>query len=59
VAIASPGVTTRVVVAEDSYLIREGLRMLFDSEPDVDLVATAGTLPELFDAVELTDPTSC
>ncbi len=47
---------TRVVVAEDSYLIREGLRLLFDSEQDVDLVATAGTLPELLDAVETHEP---
>lgn len=56
VAIASARVATRVVVAEDSYLIREGLRMLLDSEPDVDLVATAGTLPELFDAVDAHGP---
>jgi DNA-binding NarL/FixJ family response regulator len=45
-----------VVVAEDSYLIREGLRMLFDSDPDIELVGTAGTLPELFDAVEAHEP---
>lgn len=47
---------TRVVVAEDSYLIREGLRTLFDSEPGIDLVATVGTLPELFEAVEEHQP---
>jgi DNA-binding NarL/FixJ family response regulator len=49
-------VVARVVVAEDSYLIREGLRMLFDADPDVDLVATAGSLPELLDAVNLHEP---
>ena len=47
---------TRVVVAEDSYLIREGLRTLFESEPGIDLVATVGTLPELFEAVEEHQP---
>ena len=47
---------TRVVVAEDSYLIREGLRTLFDSEPGIDLVATVGTLPELFEAVQDHEP---
>jgi len=41
----------RVVLAEDSYLIREGLRLLLTDIPELDLVATAESLPELLDAV--------
>ena len=42
----------RVVVAEDSYLIREGLRLLLATQRDVDLVATVTSLPELVAAVD-------
>lgn len=41
----------RVVAAEDSYLIREGLRLLLATQPDLDLVATVASLPELLAAV--------
>lgn len=41
----------RVVAAEDSYLIREGLRVLLDTQPDLELVATAASLPELLSTV--------
>ncbi|MFD0854856.1 response regulator transcription factor, partial [Actinomadura adrarensis] len=41
----------RVVVAEDSFLIREGLRLLLETQPDITLAASVGTLPELFAAV--------
>lgn len=41
----------RVVAAEDSYLIREGLRSLLATQPDLELAANAGSLPELLDAV--------
>jgi DNA-binding NarL/FixJ family response regulator len=41
----------RVVAAEDSYLIREGLRLLLDTQPDLELVATAASLPELLAVV--------
>lgn len=47
---------TGIVVAEDSLLIREGLRTLFDHDPDVDLLASVGSLPELIEAVEAHDP---
>lgn len=43
---------TRIVAAEDSYLIREGLRLLLATQPDVDLVASVATLPELLVAVD-------
>lgn len=42
----------RVVVAEDSYLIREGLRLLLATQDDIDLVASVATLPELTTAVD-------
>ncbi|MGH9136191.1 MAG: response regulator transcription factor [Acidimicrobiales bacterium] len=42
----------RVVAAEDSYLIREGLRLLLATQDDVDLVASVGSLPELLAAVD-------
>jgi DNA-binding NarL/FixJ family response regulator len=43
---------TRVVTAEDSYLIREGLRLLLATQDDIELVAGATTLPELLAAVD-------
>jgi DNA-binding NarL/FixJ family response regulator len=46
----------RVVVAEDSYLIREGLRLLLERAGDLDLLAAVATLPDLLDAVEEHDP---
>ena len=42
----------RVIAAEDSYLIREGMRLLIGTQPDIDLVATVTNLPELLEAVE-------
>jgi DNA-binding NarL/FixJ family response regulator len=42
----------RVVVAEDSYLIREGMRLLLDRADDLQLVAAVASLPELLAAVE-------
>ena len=37
----------RVVVADDTYLIREGLRQVLDSEDDVQIVGYASSLPAL------------
>jgi DNA-binding NarL/FixJ family response regulator len=48
--------TIRIVAAEDSYLIREGTRLLLDTQDDLDLVAFVGSLPELLAAVEAHDP---
>ncbi|MGH3449397.1 MAG: response regulator transcription factor [Haloechinothrix sp.] len=41
----------KVVVAEDSYLIREGLRSLLAAQDEIDLVAAVSSLPELLAAV--------
>lgn len=42
----------RCVLAEDSYLMREGIRLLIEEEDDLDLVASCGDLGSLLDAVE-------
>jgi DNA-binding NarL/FixJ family response regulator len=48
------GVTApvRVVLAEDSYLVREGIKLLVESEDDIELVATCDDLGSLLEAVE-------
>jgi two-component system response regulator NreC len=35
-----------VVIADDHAVVRKGLRMLIDSEPDLRVVAEAGTVPD-------------
>ncbi len=47
---------TRVLVAEDHVLVRAGVESLVAMEPDLEVVATCGTLPDLLAAVERTDP---
>lgn len=42
----------RVVSAEDSYLIREGMRLPFDTQDDLELVASTTNLPALLRAVD-------
>ncbi len=42
----------RVVAAEDSYLIREALRLLLEAQEDLELVATVSNLPDLLTAVD-------
>ena len=42
----------RLVVAEDSLLVREGIVKLLDAHADVEIVALCVDLPELLDAVE-------
>jgi DNA-binding NarL/FixJ family response regulator len=49
-------VAIRVVVAEDNYLVREGVRRLLEPEPDIEVVATCEDLPSLLDAVERQHP---
>jgi DNA-binding NarL/FixJ family response regulator len=41
----------RVVVAEDSLLVREGIRLVLTTQSDVDVVAVCTDLPELLAAV--------
>lgn len=42
----------RIVAAEDSYLIREGMRLLLATQDDIDLVTSVTTLPDLLAAVD-------
>jgi DNA-binding NarL/FixJ family response regulator len=42
----------RVLLAEDSYVVREGVRALIETQDSVELVGTCGDLPSLMAAVE-------
>ena len=46
----------RVVLAEDHYLVREGVRGLLDSQADIDVVAVCVDLASLLAAVEAEHP---
>ena len=46
----------RVAVADDSLLVREGVRALLTDQPDLDVVALAANRDELRAAVEATSP---
>jgi DNA-binding NarL/FixJ family response regulator len=49
-------VTVRVVVAEDSLLVREGLRSLLGDRPELEVVALCGDLGETLAAIEQHHP---
>ena len=49
-------VAIRLVLAEDSYLVREGIRRLLETRPELDLVASCGDLASLLRAVEAESP---
>ncbi len=46
----------RVVLAEDNYLVREGVGKLIDLEPDLEVVAACVDYPTLLKAVEGNSP---
>lgn len=46
----------RVVVAEDHYLVREGIRRALEDAGDIEVVATVGTAVELVDSVSREAP---
>ena len=46
----------RLVLAEDHYLVREGVRRLLESQPDLEVVAACGDLDSLLAAVEAEHP---
>ena len=46
----------RLVLAEDHYLLREGMRRLLEARPDLDVVAVCGDLDSLLAAVEAEQP---
>jgi DNA-binding NarL/FixJ family response regulator len=49
-------VTIRLVLAEDSYLVRQGVRRLVESHPDLELVGECDTLDGLLTTVDDTHP---
>jgi len=49
-------VATTAVLAEDSYLVREGIRLILDATEEIDLVATSATYDELLAQVEEHQP---
>jgi DNA-binding NarL/FixJ family response regulator len=49
-------VVLRLVLAEDSFLMREGIRASLTLDEDLDLVAACGSYDELIAAVEQHDP---
>ena len=46
----------RVVLGEDSLLVREGVKQLLDIDPEIDVVAAVGDLDSLRDACERERP---
>ena len=46
----------KVVLAEDSYLVREGVRRLLEHEPDIDLVAVCEDYDSLLEAIAAAEP---
>jgi DNA-binding NarL/FixJ family response regulator len=46
----------RVVIAEDNYLVREGVRRLLEDSGEVSVVASVGSGTELLDAVRRLSP---
>jgi DNA-binding NarL/FixJ family response regulator len=49
-------VAIRLAVAEDSYLVREGIRRLLETQPDLEVVATCDSLDSLLSAVDEHSP---
>jgi DNA-binding NarL/FixJ family response regulator len=46
----------RLVLAEDNYLVREGVRSLLETRPDLEVVAVCGDLGSLLAAVDAERP---
>ena len=46
----------RLVIADDHLLVREGVRRLLESEPDIEVAAECGDLDSLFASVEAEHP---
>jgi DNA-binding NarL/FixJ family response regulator len=49
-------VPVRLVLAEDHYLVREGLRRLLETQPDLEVAAACGDLGSLLAAVDAERP---
>jgi DNA-binding NarL/FixJ family response regulator len=49
-------VATRLVIADDHYLVREGVRRLLEADPEIEVVAACSDLDSLLEAVEAEQP---
>jgi DNA-binding NarL/FixJ family response regulator len=49
-------VSIRVVLADDHYLVREGVRRLLDTEAEIEVVAVCDDLESLLEAADATQP---
>jgi DNA-binding NarL/FixJ family response regulator len=49
-------VPIRLVLAEDNYLVREGVRRLLETQPDIEVAAACGDLGSLLAAVDAQRP---
>jgi DNA-binding NarL/FixJ family response regulator len=49
-------VAIKVVLAEDSYLVREGVRRMLENEPDIELLAVCEDYDSLLSAIANTQP---
>jgi DNA-binding NarL/FixJ family response regulator len=49
-------VPIRLVLAEDHYLVREGVRRLLDAQPGIEVVAACGDFNTLLDSVDRENP---
>jgi len=49
-------VPVRIVLAEDEYLVREGIRRLLETDDDLDIASTCTDLDSLLEAVEADQP---
>jgi DNA-binding NarL/FixJ family response regulator len=49
-------VAIRLVLAEDDYLVREGVRHLLETQPELEVAATCGDLDSLLAAVDAERP---
>jgi DNA-binding NarL/FixJ family response regulator len=49
-------VSIRLILAEDNYLVREGVRQLIESQPELELVAVCGDYDSLIAALDQHQP---
>jgi len=54
--VSVPRVAVRVVVADDNYLVRQGVTRLIDAEPELSVAGVAGTFDELLEMVDAQAP---
>lgn len=46
----------KIAIVDDEQLIREGIGLLLSSEPEIDVILSAGSGPELLEKIALTPP---